>query len=298
MKTEWICKWQLIPGGREQTAVYSSQSEAREAMAKFLNDAVDLHDHIRALRQEEGGDCGSSADFLENFLSDLAIPETEAEIPDHFDIPDHCLLEVHANDGFRWGYLRGECPFLSAGNVYEGENSAPYVISFNYENPGSISRVRVNAVEIRIYEHIRYGTSAYPLMVWRALGEYSQTQAQIARTMEQIWNTGIDRKAIGRHLQLLQDLGFPVQHSQEGYYREGEPRNPRAGIHFRPSAYPLLILKVLDGTSKTQTAIIRAVQERYGAKIDRKAVGRHLELLKSVGFDLLQKGKDGYCLNK
>ena len=50
MKTEWICKWQLIPGGREQTAVYSSQSEAREAMAKVLNDAVDLHDHIRALR--------------------------------------------------------------------------------------------------------------------------------------------------------------------------------------------------------------------------------------------------------
>ena len=298
MKTEWICKWQLIPGGREQTAVYSSQSEAREAMAKVLNDAVDLHDHIRALRQEEGEDCGSSAGFLETFLSDLAIPETEAEIPDHLDIPEHCLLEVHANDGFRWHYMRGECPFLSAGHVYEGENNEPYVISFNYENPGTVSRNRVNAVEIRIYERIRYGTSAYPLMVWRALGENPQTQAQIARTIEQIWNTMIDRKAIGRHLQLLQDLGYPVQHGLEGYCCKGEAGAPKSGIQFSPSAYPLLILKVLDGMPRTQTAIIRAVQDRYGVKIDRKAVGRHLELLKSLGFDLLQKGKDGNCLNK
>lgn len=298
MKTEWICKWQLIPGGRKQTAVYSSQSEAREAMAKVLNDAVDLHDHIRALRQEEGEDCGSSAGFLETFLSDLAIPETEAEIPDHFDIPEHCLLEFYANDGFRWSYMRGECPFLSAGHVYEGENNEPYVISFNYENPGTISRNRVNAVEIRIYERIRYGTSAYPMMVWRALGENPQTQAQIARTIEQTWNTMIDRKAIGRHLQLLQDLGYPVQHGLEGYCCKGEAGAPKSGIQFSPSAYPLLILRVLDGTPRTQTAIIRAVQDRYGVKIDRKAVGRHLELLKSLGFDLLQKGKDGNCLNK
>jgi hypothetical protein len=60
----------------------------------------------------------------------------------------------------------------------------------------------------------------------------------------------------------------------------------------------VLILRVLDGTPRTQTAIIRAVQDRYGVKIDRKAVGRHLELLKSLGFDLLQKRKDGNCLNK
>lgn len=298
MKTEWICKWQLIPGGRKQTAVYSSQSEAREAMAKVLNDAVDLHDHIRALRQEVGEDCGSSAGFLETFLSDLAIPETEAEIPDHLDIPEHCLLEVHANDGFRWSYMRGECPFLSAGHVYEGANNEPYVISFNYENPVTVSRNRVNAVEIRIYERIRYGTSAYPLMVWRALGENPQTQAHIARTIEQTWNTMIDRKAIGRHLQLLQDLGYPVQHGLEGYCCKGEAGAPKSGIQFSPSAYPLLILRVLDGTPRTQTAIIQAVQDRYGVKIDRKAVGRHLELLKSLGFDLLQKGKDGNCLNK
>ena len=148
MKTDWICEWRLIPGGMKQTAAYSSQSEAREAMAKVLTDGADLQDYIQALRNEEGEDCSSSADFLEKFLSDLAMPESEAELPECCDMPDHCLLEFNSNEGFRWSYMSGECPFLSAGYVYEGENIEPYVISFNYENPKFIRRDRVNAVEI------------------------------------------------------------------------------------------------------------------------------------------------------
>lgn len=298
MKTEWICKWQMIPGTGKQTAAYSSQSEAQEAMAKVLTDAADLQDYIQALRNEEGEDCGSSADFLAKFLSDVTMPESEDEIPKHFDLPDHCQLEFDSNDGFRWSYMCGECPFLSAGRVYEGENHEPFVISFNYENPSTARGNRVNAVEIRIYERVRYGTSAYPLMVWRALCNSPQTQSQIAHAIHETWDTVIDRKAIGRHLQLLEDLGFPVQHGSEGYFLEGEPCAPRAGIQYSPSAYPLLILQVLNGMPGTQAAIIRAVRETYGAKIDRKAVGRHLQMLKSLGFDLLQKGNEGYCLNQ
>ena len=63
------------------------------------------------------------------------------------------------------------------------------------------------------------------------------------------------------------------------------------------SAYPLMICKVLNGTPKTQTVIIQAVQEKYGTKIDRKAVSRHLELLGALGFRV-QKRKDGYYLGE
>lgn len=194
--------------------------------------------------------------------------------------------------------MRGECPYLSAGYVYEGKEIEPYVISFNYENPRSVSRDRVNAVEIRITEHINYGTSAYPLMVLFALREEPATQNQIARRILEIWETVIDRKAIGRHLQLLQDLGLPVQHGPEGYYYDGDLGTPKSDVKFTPSAYPLLTLQVLDSIPKTQTAIIKEIQEKYGAKIDRKAVVRHLELLKALGVDLLQKGKNGYYLSK
>jgi hypothetical protein len=66
---------------------------------------------------------------------------------------------------------------------------------------------------------------------------------------------------------------------------------------YGPSAYPLMICKVLNGTPKTQTVIIQAVQEKYGTKIDRKAVSRHLELLGALGFRV-QKRKDGYYLGE
>lgn len=298
MKTEWICSWQYIPGCEKHTASFPTLDAARQAMAKVLADAVDLSSYLQTLRKEAGEDCGSSADFLEKFLSNLTMPETESELPDCYDIPDHCLFAFDSCDGFRWSYMRGECPYLSAGHVYEGKEIEPYVISFNYENPRSVSRDRVNAVEIRITEHINYGSSAYPLMVLFALREEPATQNQIARRILEIWETVIDRKAIGRHLQLLQDLGLPVQHGPEGYYYDGDLGTPKSDVKFTPSAYPLLILQVLDSIPKTQTAIIKEIQEKYGAKIDRKAVVRHLELLKALGVDLLQKCKDGYYLGK
>lgn len=298
MKTEWICSWQYIPGCEKHTASFPTLDAARQAMEKVLADAVDLSSYLQTLRKEAGEDCGSSADFLEKFLSNLTMPETESELPDCYDIPDHCLFAFDSCDGFRWSYMRGECPYLSVGHVYEGKEIEPYVISFNYENPRSVSRDRVNAVEIRITEHINYGSSAYPLMVLFALREEPATQNQIARRILEIWETVIDRKAIGRHLQLLQDLGLPVQHGPEGYYYDGDLGTPKSDVKFTPSAYPLLILQVLDSIPKTQTAIIKEIQEKYGAKIDRKAVVRHLELLKALGVDLLQKCKDGYYLGK
>jgi hypothetical protein len=92
-------------------------------------------------------------------------------------------------------------------------------------------------------------------------------------------------------------MGFPVQHGPDGYYYGGEACDPKSDIKYGPSAYPLMICEVLDGTPKTQTAIAQAVQEKYGTKIDRKAVGRHLELLGALGFRV-RKGKDGYYLGE
>ena len=297
MKTEWICKWQLMPGGQKHTATYPSQSEARKAMAKVLTDTVDLQGYIQTLRNEEGDDCGSSADFLEKFLSDLTIPESEAEIPPHLDIPDHCLLEIHSSEGFRWGYMRGECPSLIVSHVYYGDDGYPFMIDFAYENPAEIKSDRVNSIRIQIDEHINYGTSAYPLMVCSVLREEPQTQDQIVKSIRKRFTTAIDRKAVGRHLRLLGDLGFPVQKCAEGYCCGGENREPKIDIKYTPSAYPLLILQVLGDTPKTKTAIIQAVQEQYGAKIDRKAVGRHLELLNAFKYNI-QKNNDGYYIGE
>ena len=102
----------------------------------------------------------------------------------------------------------------------------------------------------------------------------------------------VDQLAEGTviHLELLKALGYPVQHGVEGYCYSGEIRVPSADVKWTPSAYPLMVLEVLDVEPQTQNEIVQSVQEKYGIKMDRKAVGRHLELLKAIGFNLLLSG--------
>jgi hypothetical protein len=65
-----------------------------------------------------------------------------------------------------------------------------------------------------------WGTSAYPLMILREL-ERSQKpldQQQIIAYIEAVYDTTVERKAIGRNISLLKDLGYDIQHNGAGYY--------------------------------------------------------------------------------
>ena len=88
-----------------------------------------------------------------------------------------------------------------------------------------------------------------------------------------------------------------MHHNANGYYREGKLGEPEPGIKYSRSAYPLLILRVLDGAPKNQTEIIREVQAEYGVKIDRKAVKRHLELLEALPFSV-EHDPNGYYIKQ
>ena len=297
METAWICRWQYIPGTTKHFETYPTLELAREAMAKVLNRAVDLKEYIQLLRDEEGEDCGSSADFLEKFLADLQFPESEEEIPPHSDIPDHCFLSINAEDGFWWDYKVGQYPSIHARHIYYGDDNYPYTIDVAFENPKRITPDRVNSVRIQMDERIVYSQPAYPFLIRWVLDEEPQNQTQIKNKLWEKFSTEIDRKTIGRHLALLQDLGFPVQHCPDGYYYAGEPHTPRTDIQYSPSAYPFLILQVLDCTPKTQTAFIKEIQRKYGKKIDRKAVVRNLELLNDLGYKI-QRSNGGYYISK
>ena len=297
METEWICRWRYIPGTTKHFETYPTLELAREAMAKVLNNAVDLKEYIQLLRSEEGEDCGSSADFLEKFLTDLKFPESEEEIPPHSDIPDHCFLSIDAEDGFWWDYKVGEYPSIHARHVYYGDDNYPYTIDFAFENPKRITPDRCNSVRIQMDERIVYSHHAYPFLVLWVLSEETQNQAQISDKIWQQFSTEIDRKTIGRHLQLLKNLGYPIQHNANGYYCEGDFSEPQVGIQYGTSAYPLMVMQVLDGTPKTQTMIIQQVQEKYHTKIDRRAIRRNLDLLQDLGFRI-RKTQNGYYLEK
>lgn len=290
MKNVWKCTWEVVPGDGEHTEQFPTLAAAKLAMRRKIARHIDLREYLADLEPQV-------AAFLGRYLSDPQFPGRAEDIPGDYEDPERG--ELILDSGFiRWDYPYDAFPRLNTNLVLDDACDDAYTFDFWYEYPEEATGNDAKGLSLSISSHIDYGTSAYPLMVLFALREYPQTQAQIIRTISEIWGTVIDRKAVGRHLQLLQDMGFPVQHRPDGYCCDGEKQAPKAGITYTPSAYPLMVLEVLDGTPRTQAAIIQAVQETYGTKMERKAVARHLELLKALGVDLLQKCKDGYFLQK
>lgn len=293
MKTKWVCTWSLIPGSKRYVEKYSSEREAKAAMIRRIAKHFDLQPYISRMRKEKDEDFHEAADYLEKFFSCLSFAECAEYSMPGLSGPVECY---GSEDEFSWSCNYQHCPSFSAReSSYDDEQGL--FIGFCYQNPPKVKTPQATGINIHIVERIDYGGSANPFLVLRVLGKDPQTQNQISKKILEKWDASVERKAVGRHLQLLQDLGFPVQHCPDGYYYAGEPNTPRTDIKYNSSAYPLLILQVLDCTPKTQTAIIKEIQEKYGKKIDRKAVVRNLELLNDFGYKI-QRSNGGYYIGK
>lgn len=289
MKEVWMCRWEVIPGNGEQTEQFPTLAAAKQAMRQKIAESIDLTEYLGDLEPQV-------ATFLGQYLSGPQFPQSKSDVPEEYEDPERGALIL--DSGFiRWDYPYDAFPRMNTNLVLDDVKGGDYTFNFWYEAPDEATGNGAKELSITISSHMDYGTSAYPLMVLFALRDYPQTQERIARTISETWDISIDRKAIGRHLQLLQDMGYPVQHGLDGYYYDGETQAPKIGIKYGPSAYPLLILQVLDKTPQTKAGIIRAVQNQYDTKIDRKAVGRHLELLHALGYHI-QECADGYYINE
>lgn len=288
MKEVWMCQWEVTPGDGEHLDQFPTLQAAKKAMREKIAKYIDLKEYLADLE-------ASVSAFLERYLSDPQFPKSKADIPVDYQEPEYGELILDSNF-IRWDHPYGAFPRMNGNLVLDAAKNEDYTFDFWYEFPEEATGNGSKGLSIRIYSRIDYGTSAYPLMVLFALRKEPATQEQIARRIHEIWDTVIDRKAIGRHLELLKALGYSVQHRTDGYFYDGSNLAPLEDIKWTPSAYPLMVLLVLGIEPQTQAEIIRAVQDKYGVKIDRKAVGRHLSLLTELGFDLLQKCKDGYYL--
>ncbi len=289
MKKGWLCRWVIIPGNGIQTQRFPTLAGAKQAMRQKVAETLDLKKYIAYSEPPV-------AAVLGKYLSDPQFPRSKDDIPEEYDDPD--CDELILGTGFiRWDYMYGAAPRMNTNLVLDENDDEEYTFDFWYERPEKAPANGVKSVSISIVSYTDYGTGAYPLMVWKTLQEKPKTQNQIANAILEKWGMAIDRKTVGRHLQLLEDLGFPVQVCAQGYYCGGKSREPRTDVKYAPSAYPWLILHVLDETPKTKAAIMQEVRERFGAKIDRKAVVRNLELLKAFGYNI-QMHNDGYYISK
>lgn len=289
MKEVWMCQWETIPGDGEHLEKFPTFAEAKKAMRQKISQCMDLSEYLADLDP-------NAANYLRNYLSDPDFPYRKEDAPEDYEEPEHGELILDANY-ISWDYPYDAYPRLHTDLVLDDGDKGEFEFHFWYEHLEKAPENGAKGMSIRIYSEIDYGTSAYPLMILRVLSDTPKTQDQIIQSIWEWYDKKIDRKAVGRHLKLLQDMGFPVQHSPEGYYISSEFREPEQNIKYGTSAYPLMVSQVLGKTPQTKTAIIHAVQQKYGTKIDRKAVGRHLELLDALGYNI-QKCEDGYFITE
>lgn len=289
MKRVWVCQWEIARGDGIHADKYYSFSEAVQAMRKKIAEHIDLDEYIADLEPNEGN-------FLRNYLSDPNFPRNEEDVPDDWELPDHGELALYAG-WIQWKYPFDAYPELNTNLVMNPNGDETCFFDFHYNYPEEATSHGVEGMNIKIIPCMDFGTSAYPVMVLLMLQDVPQTQERLAKRILHELGTRIERKAIGKHLKLLKTLGYPVKHNADGYYMEGQQCDLEPDAKLTPKAYPLLVLHVLSEEPQTQTALLDAIQARFGVKMGRRALAGHLELLEALAFPV-EKGKDGYYLAK
>jgi hypothetical protein len=136
-------------------------------------------------------------------------------------------------------------------------------------------------------EKDEFTQTAYPVMVLRALETGYKEYDDIQKYILGQYSKYISTKTIYRHIKLIESLGFKIIDKSPYVIWPGD-RKPIVSDNknFGNAAYPLMILVALQSECKFYEGIIEKVDLIYKTRIERKAIGRHLELLGEIGYHI------------
>ena len=97
------------------------------------------------------------------------------------------------------------------------DEAKEYYFRFNVDRA---PKSKLREVQMTLTPLQYWGTSSYPLLILRILENSNEplNQQQIISRIEASYDTTIERKAIGRNIALLRDLGYDVMRDNTGYY--------------------------------------------------------------------------------
>ena len=253
MKTIWQLTYEVIyegiPRNGEQIKKYKSFAEAKKDIREIISQ-IYLSPYIKAIRTEgiHKAYRTAMADFLDNYISRTDFLNINESIPS--DDPDDYEFErkptikndagVSVDDDY-WYDEDGETdefddfdisitrdslfvkchyegyPELNTDMLVMDDETKEYYFHFNVDRA---PKSKLREVQMTLLPLQYWGTSSYPLLILRTL-ENSQEpldQQQIISRIENAYDTKIERKAIGRNITLLKDLGYDIQHNGDGYF--------------------------------------------------------------------------------
>ena len=249
MKTIWQLTYETIPGNGEKIKKYKSFAEAKKDIKEMISQ-IDIFPYTAALREEGIHKTyrAAMADFLDHYVSrkdflsahdvipsqnsedyklekKVTIKDDADEDVDYYDWYDEDE-EVDELDDFDIyldkDWLSFSCdyegfPELKTDMVVMDDETKEYRFAFHIDRA---PRNKLKELQMTLTPLQYWGTSSYPLLILRTL-ENSQEpldQQRIILHIEAAYDTTIERKAIGRNITLLKDLGYDIQHNGEGYF--------------------------------------------------------------------------------
>ncbi len=250
MRSIWQLTYEIKPGNDGvQTKKYKSFAEAKKDIREIIS-KIHLMPYIKAIRTEgiHTAYRAAMADFLDNYISRTDFLNIDEPIPsddpadyeferkpaiendagvnvddddwydedEEIDELDDFDISISRDSLFVECFYEGH-PNLNTDMVVMDDETKEYSFQFYVK---SAPKNKFKELFMTLTPLQYWGTSSYPMLILRTL-ENSQKpldQQQIIAHIEAIYDTTIERKAVGRNIALLKDLGYNIQHNGAGYY--------------------------------------------------------------------------------
>ncbi len=300
--------------------------EAREVARELLAAQVpDIEKYTVPIRKGVNKNYRNAvADFVEGFFKDTDFFKKEYRFS-FYDDPDD-YLELEEIDGeedalediaVREDY--GRCICLGVGGGFE------LISRYWLQDADEDDFLELRCGNILVGVSICYKAglliegkqdSHNIFLVWAALDadEFGfQTVDEICKTIKKESLAEISPNTVRAQIENLKKMGFTVEEEEECYTTNGfshQQTRVRYRLKddvcgkaqkggFTRSEYPMMTYLVLrdSDTPLSQQAILDAIFERFGVKMQRQTVGKHVKLLQEMGceiaYNISRKHKEG-----
>lgn len=246
MKKTWTLTYESIPGEGVQEKTFKSFDDVkktvrelishigvqrytdeirdginvpyREAMASFIEDYALREDFFHmgdALPSDDICDYPYEAEKIKND-SDLYVDDDWYDEDEETDELNDFSITIR-EDSLVFECYGDELSLRTNMVVMDNEEEF-YEFKFFAERAPK-NKLRELTIELELTLNQPWGTSAYPVLILHTLQNSNEhlSQTEIAT------RTAIERKAVGRNIALLKEIGYDIRHDGRGYYIPKKP---------------------------------------------------------------------------
>ncbi|MDD3831642.1 MAG: hypothetical protein PHW00_03175 [Clostridia bacterium] len=204
MKNVYRCKYETIPGNGEKIKQFSSCTEVERFVRKEIISKIDISYCIAQLKKCNMPNVDKLNEELLKYIAD-----DEYCIKGNYEFEnDICTVSVFENNICI--IFEDDFSFVCSGDA---DN-----YKFDCCNQDNLPEEALKGMDVQVEETIKWGNSAFPIMVLRALSNEPKSQTEIITSIKEQYSVSIGRKAIGCHIQLLKELGYRIERNKQGYF--------------------------------------------------------------------------------